>query len=153
MLTRSLAIITLPLSLALAPVAAQAAPASQDDMGAAEMSAMARTLQDPATQERLAGGLTAMLAAIMKMPVGQLAKAAQEIDPKARTARIAEDATLADLAGQRDPRFAEKLDQQTRHGVKAMGAMAGGLAAMLPALQAAMADFARSMDGMALPRD
>jgi hypothetical protein len=154
MLTRSRTVIlaVIPLALALAPTGAQAAPVASDD-GAAEMAALARNLQDPAMQDRLAGGLSNMLAAIMKMPVGQFAKAAQQIDPKARTARIAENATLGDLAGQGDPRFAQKMDVQTRQSVKAMGAMAGGLAAIMPALQAAMADFARSMDGVALPQD
>ncbi len=143
----ALACIALPLWLAAAPAIAQAAP-PEPTADAAEMTRMARALQDPAMQDRMADSLSAMMGALLAMPVGPFAQLAREIDPEASLARIPADATLADLAARRDPHLARRLDRQARRGMAAMGTMAGGLAAMMPALETAMAQLARSMDGI-----
>ncbi|MFC5795650.1 hypothetical protein [Sphingopyxis terrae] len=77
----------LPLLALLAPVPASAADARD----------AAAVLNDPATQERMADTITALVGAMMQMPVGPLAEAVARIDPSSDAARIPPDATVGDV--------------------------------------------------------
>jgi hypothetical protein len=100
----------LPLLALVAPVPASAADARD----------AAAVLNDPATQERMADTITALVGAMMQMPVGPLAEAVARIDPSSDAARIPPDATVGDVAG-RDPGYAERM---AGHAASAVAAYA-----------------------------
>ncbi|MDZ7588183.1 MAG: hypothetical protein U5J78_03140 [Parasphingorhabdus sp.] len=121
-----------PIGLIVA-VPAQAADRSADDIAA--------TLNDPAMQEEFAAMATRMVGAMMRLPVGQIATSIETaIPPEYRDgdkpfADIPPDATLADIARADNPNFERDIAEKSRTGVAMMGAMAGGIAALLPQLR------------------
>lgn len=125
-----LALITLPLLALAAPL-----PAS-----ATEMQGALATLNDPVKQERMAETITAIVGALMQMPVGPLAKAVADIDPESGAAHIPHDATLGEVAG-RDPYYAERMGDDVRATTRMAGHAASALAAYAPVLR----DMARDL--------
>ena len=127
------------LTIAALPLLALAAPlpatAADREVGGA-----VATLNDPATQERMAHTVTALVAALMQMPVGPLADAVARIDPESRAADIPPDATVGDIAG-RDPAYAERMGADVRAGTRMAGQAASALAAYAPVLK----DMARDL--------
>lgn len=98
------------------------------------------TLNDPAMQDRMADTVTALVGALMQMPVGPLADAVARIDPESDAAYIPRDATVGDMAG-RDPYYAERMGDDVRAGTRMAGHAASALAAYAPVLK----DIARDM--------
>ena len=124
------ALIALPLLALAAPLPA----------AANEMQGAVATLNDPATQERMADTVTALVGALMQMKVGPLADAVARIDPESRAADIPPDATIGDVAG-RDPAYAERMGADVRAGTRMAGQAASALAAYAPVLK----DMARDL--------
>lgn len=140
---------TVALALAL-PAAASAQDAPEDG----EMTAMAETMNDPATQAEMALTMQAMGEILLDMPVGPMMEAMAEMGAEmagAQARKIDRDATLRRMApdaGQLPARIAEHTPRMMR----AMGAMARGMAAMTPAMR----NMARQMEetmGQVLPRN
>jgi len=105
-----------------------------------EMRGAVATLNDPAAQDRMAETVTAMVAALMQMQVGPLAKAVAQIDPESDAAYIPPDATLGEVAG-RDPDYANRMGDDVRAGTRMAGHAASALAAYAPVLK----DMARDL--------
>ena len=89
----------------------------------------------------MADTVTAMVAALMQMQVGPLAKAVAQIDPESDAAYIPPDATLGDMTG-RDPDYAERMGDDVRAGTRMAGHAASALAAYAPVLKDMARDFA-----------
>lgn len=122
------ALLALPLLALAVPAVAQAQ--DRDD-------GLARTadqLQDPATQDALAGVLSALVATMLDLKVGGIANAAAKVDPDGRMKPVDPDMTVRDMAERDNPDFAAELDADIRGGTRMMGAMAGAMAEMLPQL-------------------
>lgn len=122
----------LPLLALAAPVSAHAADG--------ETRAAVAALNDPVAQERMADTVTAIVAALMQMPVGPLAEAVARVDPDSDAAYIPRDATVGDIAG-RDRHDAERMGNDVRAGARMAGHAASALAAYAPVLK----DMARDM--------
>ena len=119
------------------PLVALAAPLSAT---ANEMRGTVATLNDPAAQDRMADTVTALVAALMQMQVGPLAKAVAQVDPESDAAYIPPDATLGEVTG-RDPPYAERMGDDVRAGTRMAGHAASALAAYAPVLK----DMARDL--------
>ena len=124
------ALIALPLVALAAPL-----PATAN-----EMRGTVATLNDPAAQDRMANTVTALVAALMQMQVGPLAKAVAQVDPESDAAYIPPDATLGEVTG-RDPESAERMGDDVRAGTRMAGHAASALAAYAPVLK----DMARDL--------
>lgn len=98
------------------------------------------TLNDPVTQDRMADAVTAMVAALMQVQVGPLAKAVAQIDPESDAAYIPPDATLGEVTG-RGPDYADRMGADVRAGTRMAGHAASALAAYAPVLK----DMARDL--------
>jgi len=120
----------LPLLALLAPAPASAADARD----------AAAVLNDPATQERMADTITALVGAMMQMPVGPLAEAVARIDPSSDAARIPPDATVGDLTDH-DPGYAERMGGDVRASARMAGHAASAVAAYAPVIK----DMARDL--------
>jgi hypothetical protein len=135
---RSALLCVLALSIATPAMAAHPSESSRD------VQAMADKLNDPRTQNAMAGAISAMLDAVLDIRVDGMAKALEplnkgrKIDTHGRTVR--------EMAEREDPHFEDMMEDRTRAGVAGMGALASALAVMLPQLEEA----ARKM-GDALP--
>ena len=114
-----------------APVCAQDRPSPATD----KAQAMADRLNDPVMQAALAGGMEAMVDSVLDMRVDGVAKAMEPLTGK--PAHMS-GKTVRDLAARDDPHFDEREHSSTRAMVSGAGAMAGGLAAAMPELEAAM---------------
>ena len=136
LLLTGLAVATLSL-----PVTAQARDRSIDR----EAARVAEMANDPAVQQRLARGMEAVLAALMQVKVGPLARAAEEIDPESRMADMDPDTTIGDLAGARDPHYRERMADGMDRTARSMGTLAAALATMLPSLADAAEDIEAQM--------
>lgn len=119
------------------PLLALAAPLPA---AAHEMQGTVATLNDPVAQDRMADTVTAMVAALMQMQVGPLAKAVAQVDPESDAAYIPSDATLGEVTG-RDPAYAERMGDDVRAGTRMAGHAASALAAYAPVLK----DMARDL--------
>jgi len=127
-----LTLIALPLVALAAPLPALAADS--------EMRGTVATLNDPVAQDRMADTVTAIVAALMQMQVGPLAKAVAQVDPESDAAYIPPDATLGDVAG-RDPEYAARMGDDVRAGTRMAGQAASALSAYAPVLK----DMARDL--------
>ena len=127
------------LTIAALPLLALAAPlpAAAADR---EVAGAVATLNDPATQERMADTVTALVGALMQMKVGPLADAVARIDPESRAADIPPDATIGDVAGN-GLAYAERMGADVRAGTRMAGQAASALAAYAPVLK----DMARDL--------
>ena len=129
-----LALIAVPLIALAAPLPTAAAAAD------GEMREAVATLNDPASQDRMADTITAIVGALMQMPVGPLAEAVARVDPDSNAAYIPRDATLGEVAG-RDPDYADRLGADVRATTRMAGQAAAALAVYAPVLK----DMARDM--------
>lgn len=84
--------------------------------------------------------ITALVGAMMQMPVGPLAEAVARIDPASDAARIPADATVGDIAG-RDPNYAERMGGDVRASARMAGHAASAVAAYAPVIK----DMARDL--------
>ena len=125
-------IAALPLLALAAPLPAAAADG--------EMRGAVATLNDPVAQDRMADTVTAIVAALMQMPVGPLAEAVARVDPDSDAAYIPRDATVGDIAG-RDRHDAERMGDDVRASARMAGHAASALAAYAPVLK----DMARDL--------
>ena len=130
--TPRFALIALPLLALAAPLPATAADRTMRDTVA--------TLNDPVAQDRMADTITAIVGALMQMPVGPLAEAVARVDPESDAAYIPRDATLGELAG-RDPDYADRMGADVRATTRMAGQAASALAVYAPVLK----DMARDM--------
>lgn len=125
------------LALTALPLLALAAPLPA---AASEMRDTVATLNDPVMQDRMADTITAIVGALMQMPVGPLAEAVARVDPESDAAYIPADATLGELAG-RDPDYADRMGDDVRASARMAGHAASAMAAYAPVLK----DMARDL--------
>jgi len=125
------------LALTALPLLALAAPLPA---AASEMRDTVATLNDPVMQDRMADTISAIVGALMQMPVGPLAEAVARVDPDSDAAYIPADATLGDLAG-RDPDYADRMGDDVRASARMAGHAASAMAAYAPVLK----DMARDL--------
>lgn len=127
-----LTMIALPLLVLAAPLPAAAADSELRDTVA--------TLNDPVAQDRMADTITAIVGALMQMPVGPLADAIARVDPESDAAYIPRDATLGEISG-RDPEYADRMGADVRATTRMAGQAASALAVYAPVLK----DMARDL--------
>jgi hypothetical protein len=110
-----------------------------------EMARVAKTFNDPRTQDALADALGALTDAFMDVRIDRLRAAVSRIDPEARYdddgAR-----TLGEVMAREDPNFRANMRDQSRVALRTMGTMATGMADMLPELRRMAEDFGRKME-------
>lgn len=105
---------------------------------------MADKMNNPAVQSAMVNGLDGMLAAMLDMRLDGITKALEplnggkKIKMKGRTVR--------EMAERDDPRFEQKMQNNTRAMASGMGALASALAAAMPQLEAAMDKMDDAMD-------
>lgn len=88
----------------------------------------------------MADTITALVGAMMQMPVGPLAEAVARIDPSSDAARIPPDATVGDLTDH-DPGYAERMGGDVRASARMAGHAASAVAAYAPVIK----DMARDL--------
>ena len=127
---------------------ALAAPRHPED---AEVARAADKLNDPRMQSAMSGMMVAMADMFMDLRVDKLRAAIARIDPDARDDRdLARDwdgeRTLGDVIQRDDPHFRDKIEDGSRMAVGSMGAMASGMADMMPQLREMGERMSRSME-------
>ncbi len=133
--------------------AAYGAPRNHED---AEVASIAGKLSDPRTQSAVSGMMVAMADMVMDLRVDKLREAIARIDPDSRADRDWDGArTLGDVIARDDPDYRDRLADRSRMAVGTMGAMAGGMAEMLPELRRMGERMGKSMEKAMrdLPRD
>lgn len=125
------------LALLALPLAALAAP---PPAAASEANDTVAVLNDPAMQDRMADTISAIVGALMQMPVGPLAEAVARVDPESDAAYLPPDATLGELAG-RDPDYADRMGDDVRASARMAGHAASAMATYAPLLK----DMARDL--------
>ena len=125
------------LALLALPLAALAAPLP---VAASETNETVAVLNDPAMQDRMADTISAIVGALMQMPVGPLAEAVARVDPESDAAYLPPDATLGELAG-RDPDYADRMGDDVRASARMAGHAASAMATYAPLLK----DMARDL--------
>jgi hypothetical protein len=136
-------------AILLAPV-----PAMARDKGLSEAAAK---LNDPRTQQALAGTLTTLMQALMNMKAapfvkmmdgmeGAMERATGEKSDDSQAARnIDPDATLGDLAGPEVRAMPEEMAAKLPAMMGAMAGMAGSMEAVLPELEAMGKELKKSL--------
>jgi hypothetical protein len=125
------------LALLALPLAALAAPLP---VAASETNETVAVLNDPVMQDRMADTISAIVGALMQMPVGPLAEAVARVDPESDAAYLPADATLGELAG-RDPDYADRMGDDVRASARMAGHAASAMATYAPLLK----DMARDL--------
>ncbi len=130
---------------ALLIAAATPAVARSTHADDAEAARIARTINDPRTQDGISGMMTAMADMMLDLRVDKLRNAVAKIDPEAR---FDDDGarTIGDMVERDDPYFRERLSGETRQATRMMGTMATTMAAMLPEFRAMGEKIERDMD-------
>ncbi|WP_033075643.1 hypothetical protein [Sphingopyxis sp. MWB1] len=139
-------------TLAALPLVALAAPlpAVAAEPG---LERAAETLNDPATQDRIADAMGTLVGALMQVNIGPLAEAVAKIDPDSDAAYLPADATLGEMAG-RDAHDAERTADQVRQGARVAGQAAATLVTYAPILKEMASDMIAQMARQtAAPRD
>ena len=103
---------------------------------AAEMTAMADKLSDPAMQDGVAGMVEKMVGGLMKLPVGKFAAAIEDARPGTIKDNISANATLADIAGPKAEMAPAMLGEQSRTAMSMMSGFAKVFAGMIPEFEA-----------------
>ncbi len=102
----------------------------------AEMARVTRTLNDPRTQDAMAGVMVAMADGLLDLRIDKLRAAMARLDPEsARDDGYDNPRTLRDVVRRDDPNFEQNLYRDSRRATAQMGAMASGMADMLPELR------------------
>ena len=123
---------------------ALAAPRHPED---AEVARAADRLNDPRMQSAMTGMMVAMADMFMDLRVDKLRAAIARIDPDARDDRNWDNArTLGDVIHRDNPHFRDKIEDGSRMAVGSMGAMATGIADMMPQLRDMGERMGRSME-------
>jgi hypothetical protein len=104
----------------------------------------AAVLNDPATQNAMAGGFAALLGAMLDIRVDGIAKALEPMN-KGKPIKMKGN-TLREIAQREEPKFEQKMQNGTRTAVAGMGAMASAMAVMLPQLEEAMGKMGDVLD-------
>lgn len=143
---------------ATALAAACATPALAESSSAedAEIARTAEKLGDPRMQSAVSGMMLAVADIVMDVRVDKLREAIARVDPDARDDRDVDDArTLGDVVERDDPYFRERLADSSRMAVGTMGAVAGSMAALVPALRQMGERIGRDLEKATrnLPRD
>jgi hypothetical protein len=133
------------LAVALAATVANPAFARTRNADDAEMARMAKTFNDPRTQDALADTFSALTDALMDMRIDRLRAAVSRIDPEARYDRDGA-RTIGEMMERDDPNFRERMDGQSRVALRAMGSAATGMADMLPEFRRMAEEFGRKME-------
>ena len=89
----------------------------------------------------MADTISAIVGALMQMPVGPLAEAVARVDPESDAAHIPADATLGELAG-RDPDYADRMGDDVRASARMAGHAASAMAVYAPVLKEMARDLA-----------
>lgn len=105
---------------------------------------IARHLNDPRTQDALAGGLAAMTDALLDVRIDRLRAAMARIDPEMAPDDDAR--TLGDVVERDDPYVRERMEGESRAALRAMGSAATGIAGLAPELRRMSEDFERRID-------
>jgi hypothetical protein len=100
-----------------------------------DVKSMADKLNNPATQDAMAGALGAMMSAILDMRIDGIAKAVEPLNGGKSIGLRGK--TVREAALRDDPNFERKMKTGTRAMVGSMGALATVLAAFLPQFEAA----------------
>ena len=95
---------------------------------------LAEKLDDPMTQYAVAGMLSAMSKAVLEMPAEPFVKAVRDLGDSG-ISRLPPDATLADLTGTDHAKVRAQIVTQVPRAMRAMGAMAGALHAVMPQVE------------------
>ncbi len=125
-------------------VSTPAIAADQPSEATRDAQDMAEKLNDPVMQSAMAGGMSAILGALLDMRIDGIAKALEPLNGGKKIKMKGK--TVRDLAERDDPRFEEKMQGQTRAAVGGMGAMATAMATMLPQLEQAMGKMSEAMN-------
>lgn len=137
----------------LAALALPTAAAAKDRAIERDAQQIARIANDPETQHAVAQSLSTLLNALMDVKIGPMVKAMEGVDPKGRKMRgVDADTTIGDMAAKQDRNYQAKLDRGIDQSTKAMGAVATGLAAMLPSLLDAMDQVKAQTKDIKLPK-
>ncbi len=112
---------------------------------------MVERLNDPAFQDNMVAMMSGFLAAMMDIPVGQIANVVEKAIPEDMRrdgdfSSIDPDATLGDFARRDDPDFDRDIEEKMRSGTAMMGIMASEFGALLPQLQTIGERMKRRMD-------
>ncbi len=94
----------------------------------------------PILGERTADAMRAMMAALLKIPVGPIVDAARAADPSRTYGTVDPDATVGDVAGRGDPDFPARIDDGIRRGAAMTGTLARQFERALPTLIAIARD-------------
>lgn len=132
---------------------ALAASRSAED---AEIARTAEKLNDPRMQSAVSGMMLAVADMVMDLRVDKLREAIARVDPEARNDDYRDDArTLGDVVERDDPNFRGRLAERSRMAVGTMGAIAVGMADMIPELRQMGERMGRDMEKAMrnLPRD
>ena len=114
----------------------------------AEAAHVAERLNDPAMQSAVSGMMLAMSDAFMDLRVDRLRAAIARVDPDLRDddADWDQPRTVGDMIARDDPYYREHLARDSRRAVGTMGAMASGMAEMVPELRAMGDRMGRDID-------
>ncbi len=110
---------------------AKAAPKSAEQ-SAAEMMAMADKLSDPKSMDQISKMTSGFAAAMMQMPIGQMAAAIDKAAPGALGQKIASNATVADVIGNDAKDLPSEFGAKSKEMMGMMGGLTKAFAAMMP---------------------
>lgn len=141
-------VMTRLLRFALAPLLVAAQPAfaaesgSRDGQSAAVLGEVGRVLDDPRTEQKLAGMIDAMTDAFLNLPVGEIEAAANGRTATAGEKRL----TVRDFGRRDDPQFENKLRGRIGQSLPALRQGMKSLSAALPALVRSVEDASSAIE-------
>lgn len=97
-----------------------------------EIGDFADRADDPLVQGAVANGIERIAGAMMNVRVGPLAEAIERTRPGTVDRRIRRDTTVGDLAGRDADYLPERLGEQSREVMGAMGGLARAMTTMMP---------------------
>ncbi len=133
-------LLAVPLAAMIAAPAAARDPSEEREMREVQTE-MVDKLNDPKFQDGMADIMVAMMKTLSTMKVAPIMDAAAKMDPEGKISRVDPDTTVGDMMSRRDPRYMDRMEDQTRVMTRSMGVMASGMAKMMPV----MMDMARDM--------
>ncbi len=102
---------------------------------------IAQSLPHPYDVEEAGDRLGRAVGAIANVPIGDVVRS---VDP---TARVRRDDTIADVAGDGDPYFEERLEDEVRGLTLNAADLVRQMAVVAPALRRSLADLERNLEG------
>jgi hypothetical protein len=132
------------------PVAAD----TEDNRDAeAKLNDIAQDLADPRMQDGIAAMAERVGESVLDMPVGKFAAAIEKARPGTLKKRIAENATVADLAGRDAERLPAEFGKGSRQMVTMLSGFAAAFATMMPEFEDMARDLQKSMEDIKRARD